>query len=913
MQSPFLNSQWVWCFSPAQQRNQVVSFEQTVDLAESGPLTLHLFADTRYRLFVNDEFVAYGPARFLNDFPEYDTFDLRPHFRDGVNRVRVEVNYYGSSSFQSDPGGKPGFIAAGGSSSGSISFVTPGKWMVTVHKAWRADSPHFSFAQNPIEICDRRLLQKELEDCDSRTAPKILMAKERVWGNLSPRSVPYSDYMRVLPVALEIFGELENNVPFGFQSVDLNWNQYKQKCRRIFSTWILSESDRGCVLECFWGDLYCNGEKLDLDISTCLGNHGHVQLNLRPGWNQIVGVFEVLSESWSYLVRLPETGNLVLKAIPDSNCEHRFCLSPVLEQFDCKGVPDVISNRVDLPEGWTLSSGDRFEVTPARLVAWDRVEKIIARDSSADLFAGKQEVVAFSAVWCFRFDKEYYGHPFVTIEAPGGTVMDIAYDDWQRDDGCVNLYGSNPFTDSVDRFILKGGCETVQVMNPRGGIFLQITLRSPCGQKSLLAVRSVRIARSTLLNNGLGACDTGSPIFNYAWDAASATIQASTDEAYTDCPWRERATYVGDTGVAFHLNHALHPDRSIARRTLLNLGRAILPCGQLPPCAPSWLNKPHEDFSLLWILWVRDFWVATGDTQFAHQCWPCVEKILAAEWNTDNTILWNADSLNLFIDWGASPADRRGQGNAAINILRVAALRASACLANVLLLASESNALIREAENVSREVMKLLWRGDQGRFVPNVHSEAVGLHANVWALYAGVGPADQIVQYLKVQLAKNLQRALKYGQGSGYIDLYFLFFLLPGLAEVGEFLWAENLIEEHYGFLRNLGHATLVESLPQAPNKQGSCCHTWSGAGAIYAHRYILGLRQLAPGNPDQFILQPMASERFSSIRGKLHHPLGIIDVCWRRRNDGVIEASVSSPPKVEVKPGPDIELADFI
>ncbi|MEM9741020.1 MAG: hypothetical protein AAF829_14290, partial [Pseudomonadota bacterium] len=199
----FSGSSFVWVDRPASLRNQFVSFSQTIPKPHDEPVWLHLFADTRFRLFVNGRFIAYGPARFVTRYPEYDSYRLDDYLRDGDNDVRVEVNYYGCSSFQSMPDGKPGFVAAG--TGQSYDFVTPGRWQACVHRAWGATSPHFSFAQNPIEICDTRVLERELRACEHET---LVPCKDVPWLELRPRSVPYPAYRFVRPRRLVAAGPL---------------------------------------------------------------------------------------------------------------------------------------------------------------------------------------------------------------------------------------------------------------------------------------------------------------------------------------------------------------------------------------------------------------------------------------------------------------------------------------------------------------------------------------------------------------------------------------------------------------------------------------------------------------------------------------------------------------------------------
>jgi alpha-L-rhamnosidase len=71
---------------------------------------LHLFAFTRYRLYVNGTYVGRGPCRYQNQRPEYDTRDISRHLQPGRNVVVVLAHRDG-------PTGRimqhaPGFVAA---------------------------------------------------------------------------------------------------------------------------------------------------------------------------------------------------------------------------------------------------------------------------------------------------------------------------------------------------------------------------------------------------------------------------------------------------------------------------------------------------------------------------------------------------------------------------------------------------------------------------------------------------------------------------------------------------------------------------------------------------------------------------------------------------------------------------------
>ena len=908
--SALSTSKYIWSKEPSPSRNAFVSFEKTCTLTDAPgtPIELHLFADTRFRLWVNGQFVAYGPGRFVTQHPEYDSYDLAPYLKAGANLIRVEVNYYGCSSYQTMPDGQPGFIAAGGSEDGSIDLATPGDWQARVHGAWDSEAPSFSFAQNPAEICDTRLLEAELADAGKLGSVRVLSAEETPWLSLEPRSAPYPDYAPYKPTEILAAGPLAPSTTYGFQTYLAGYQKGRDGQRwRSFAVWVQSPTEQSVTVGCHWTDLFLNGQAVETTDDTPLGNHGEAVLALSSGWNLVTGKVEILTESWAYLLRLPNGVGLSAHALPDTGCQDVFALSPVAtEPVELPGVP-TSAGEFSLPGGWTLSDGDLAPLTPARVTAWDTFDRSQATEARGfDQLAEICRFDAAAASWCFIFEREFYGQLILDVEAPEGSILDIAYDDWKRADGAVNLYGSNPFTDAADRFILKGGRQTIEVLNPRGGIYIQVTLRAADGKSGeSLCLHDLAVQRRTTINEDVVEGNFQSPDedFNYAWRAAVNTLQASTDESYSDCPWRERGAYIGDSLVTVALHAMVAKDLSVARRAFTNFGQAALPDGQLACCAPSWLRQPHEDFTYIWILGLRDLWAIDGDTKIVESNWKALQGIWSAPWESHESGLWNASDRRLFIDWGVDPNDREGVANATINLFRYGALQASATLADALGKRDEAARFTQEATEVRDAMLALLWDEKGGCFRPSLDGEGPALHANILALCFGVGPVDRLLAYLKPRLLKNFKQGIEVGQWSGHAELYFLYYVLPRLGELGEVELAEQLVAEHYGFLRELGFATLCECFCRAHRGVGSACHVWSAAGAIYAHRYVLGLRQAEAGCPDRFRLDPRVSSRFKEASGTMAHAKGTISVAWRKGDWGEIHARVEAPAGVEILP----------
>ena len=893
---PWLRARFVWAGGPAERRNQFVRFERRVAFGEPpSSFPLHLFADTRYRLRVNQAFVATGPGRFLTGHPEYDTHELAPYLRAGENLIEVEVNFFGASSFQSMPDGEPGFIAAGGADGQDL--ATPGAWTAFRLHAWRWDAPLFSFAQNPVEICDTRIsgggTPVPLQVCTGAAAP---------WGPLRPYSGSPIPFTPQRPRSRELAAPL--NRPerrLGFMAHAPARPHGQPKPWMAFATWIHAPRAQLLQVSAFWSDLTLNGEPLALDTKTPWGNHGYVHLPLRPGWNLLAGRLEILTEYWAYCLGIPRTAEVTLHAELDATCPHPLAVSPPGARADL--ILPQPGDRVP-PAGWKAHPGTASLLTPARMMGWDQPQLEAAGRPTPGPPGGASTLEAASATWCHAFAGEFLGHIVLDVEAPEGSLLDVAVDDWQRADGGAALYQSNAFTDAADRFILRGGRQRVELFHPRGGKLIQATLRAPEERGACaLTLHDVWVRSRQALGPDQTAFACEHRSLTWAWPVAMRTLLASIDEAYSDCPWRERGSYIGDSLVNLHLHTLANPDLRIADRVLRLFGEAQLSDGQLACCAPAWLRRPHEDFTLLWILALHDHWELTGRQTLVRELWPVVQRIWASpSWKRHPSGLWNGAGQHLFIDWGIQGAETKGEANAVLNVLRVAARRACATLARVLQNEEEAHLHQREAEATQQALFAHLWWPAEGRLRAHLDAPSPAVHANTLALAFAVGEPDQraaMLAYLEPRLRDNHAHGLRHGLNSGYLELFYLSFALPGLARHGRPDLAEQLIADHYGYLEQLGDDTLPESFVGANSGVGSRCHSWSGAAAIYAARYVLGLRPAGDGDHRHLIFDPVVQD-IRQARGRIAHPEGWIEVAWTREQ-GLFQVDLSAPPGVHI------------
>lgn len=84
-------SKWMWLEDAAYDVAHVVLFRRVFTLAEIRPCALRLSADSRYKLYVNGEFVEAGPCKGDDKVRFYDAIDIAPCLVKGNNAIAVEV------------------------------------------------------------------------------------------------------------------------------------------------------------------------------------------------------------------------------------------------------------------------------------------------------------------------------------------------------------------------------------------------------------------------------------------------------------------------------------------------------------------------------------------------------------------------------------------------------------------------------------------------------------------------------------------------------------------------------------------------------------------------------------------------------------------------------------------------------
>ena len=658
---------------------------------------------------------------------------------------------------------------------------------------------------------------------------------------------------RISPVRTVLAGSIKG----GFTRHGFNAGNAGQGERLPLFTHLFSPVEQEIELGVFWGPTYLNGKALQPSNCPLRGNRQNARAHLRAGWNFVYALPETLRACWTWLMELPDRPGLLLRALADADCAYAFGLGAPLRLPPGEPFPPAPASLDELPGApgaWKYTPLGVDSCSPARELAWDLPADVWQENSPyqpGQVLPPGHEAVTL----VLDYGQEYIGHLSVEFETENGTILDLGYDERLTEDKILAHYRCNPFVNAADRSRFAPGRQQFDTFHERGGRYVQLTFRGRPGRVRIHRVEVLsKIAECEVV--GDFRCDDA--LYDWIWRTGTRTVLACTNDGWTDCPWRERSMYVGDVLVAAAATRKLVGDWRMEQWAIRLWARAQLPDGQLLNMVPS-EHKPLCDYTLLWIILLRNNWAVTGDAALVREMWSAVRRIFDSPlWKTGAGGLWEVHPEGaIFVDWGVVPEERQGV-NGVLNAFRVRALECAAELAAAIGQFAEAKEYASQARTVRAALRDVLWDQQRGRFaacrIDGSLSEGPALHVNALALAYGLadgGAQDQVLSYLKNEIGTNAHCQ------PGHLELYFLIFLLEGLYRVEETALAEEVIRDHYRLLQEHGAWTFWETLMHGLGGKNSLCHAWSACPLIFFSERLLGVREEVPGDPSRMLLAP--------------------------------------------------------
>jgi hypothetical protein len=875
--------QFIWTDSAAAGRSRVALFRRTFSLkSEVQNAFLHLFADTRYRLMVNGITVGHGPGRFHITHPQYDSWDIAPYLLQGDNVIAVIVHSMGRGTFSSDAS-RGGLIAWGeiGDAENKISLATNASWKALECQAYAQDTARLSFALGPYELLDARLLPMgwETASFDDQNWHPAVPLTEPHWGKLKPRSIPLLDEREVLPEkVLNTFQTRHDenqkvcSLRYAYDGDEDLWPTPVSPSSLALLTFLHSPKQQRVKLGVSWGYVWLNGQQVKPQGRRDLAWRSDCEVTLEAGWNSWLVLDNTYGDAFEYVMQWPLGSELTLNVEQQLQSEPSFLVAGPWAQnvqslFEDLGgiaepsqLPEQLGKWSSIPAHWGHSSpfGER---------AWESVEPVHEKDAN---------------VYLFDFGTEVLGRPLLEFTAPAGTIVDLLYTE-QLQNGAAR-HGIQA-TRMGERYLAREGHQSWHVLHPRGTRYLEVVVR---GDQENFRLHKLSLARANYPVRDVGSFTCSDPLLNRIWQVGRDTLFACMEDAYLDCPWRERGMYTGDLLVQFYVNGATFGDYALMRRGIELLWETQSPESGLLSCAShGLLPGRHPDYSMIAVQCLWHYWARSGDIEFVRQCESGLRNLLDALQKAETP------GLNLFDFTGTEPYidlshfDREGI-NCAGNCFHYQAFVEGAKLLRVLGDENEALRYEKHAGEIFEAIQRAFWSKEQKLFLDRRLSDNSSTQpsalGNVLALLYGLELPSQkpFVLAFVLDSMKHNRRVPEPKQNSDFnITSYSSFYALGALLQNGKANETQDFMRDNWGRLLDAGAVTWWEYFLD----EWSLCHAWSASPTHYLSTQVLGVQYATPGQPDEIIIAPQPGD-LQWAEGTYPHPRGPIHVSWQKRGD---------------------------
>lgn len=404
------------------------------------------------------------------------------------------------------------------------------------------------------------------------------------------------------------------------------------------------------------------------------------------------------------------------------------------------------------------------------------------------------------------------------------------------------------------------------------------------------------------------------------WDISLRTLRRCMHETYVDCPYYEQLQYIMDTRSEILYTYAVSGDDRLARKSIREFARAQRPDGLLNCSYPNKCVNVIPGFSIYYILMVYDHMMYFSDPELVSEALPVIRRILQYfDRNTvrsgpfaglvDKTGGVNGEGERWsFIDWAQEWMDTTGMPPAGLrgpitmeSLLYIMGLQKAAELENY---AGEEALAARDlalAENVQRAVRRACM--DEEGFLTDgplaqttAEAEAQGgnfraaaqrsQHCQVFGILTGTLDPDEG--------RRNLLRSIT-EKGFARCSVAMCFYLFRALEQTDLYEYTDRYWNVWREMVRN--HCTTCV---EAEFYARSECHAW-GALALYElPSVVLGVRPAAPGYSKISVKPVPGYLRHAS--GKVHTPVGDIEVSWVKAEDGSTSVRIRCAEEIREK-----------
>jgi hypothetical protein len=500
------------------------------------------------------------------------------------------------------------------------------------------------------------------------------------------------------------------------------------------------------------------------------------------------------------------------------------------------------------------------------------------------------------------FGRETLANPEFRVRGAAGILMDIGYSECLWNNHVATLWQEAQLRQS-ERIILRQGLTCHRMHQPRGFRYMVVRLANPAKSAATVSLESVVAYEEIYPTQPRGSFTCSDELLNRIFSLSARTVNLCMEDAYTDCPWRERSQWVGDAQPETLFSYYCFGAYDLARKAVIEFTSGNTAEGWIPSVFPTSVpfNLPTWGMRVPVIAW--EYYLYSGDKEVLRSAHEGVKKQM--QWfsryeNKDGLVVGMSGWK--FVDWTCVDADLHTDG--AVQGWYLEALECSAKLA----LAAGDKAAVsdyrKRAARLRKSLARLYWSPERRAFrkyrpgspdaPPGAMPELLGQHENFLFALLGVGTSAQRSQALDAMRGATGRYLPNLGDyQSAYLENhkgnylgddcirlgtpFWSYYALLALMEAGRVREALEYIRLCWGLMLEFGATSCWEMW----DRHTSLCHGWSAAPAMVLPAYVLGVKPLTPGFRT-FEMRPRLGD-LEWAEGRVPTPTGTIHSAWHK------------------------------
>lgn len=476
------------------------------------------------------------------------------------------------------------------------------------------------------------------------------------------------------------------------------------------------------------------------------------------------------------------------------------------------------------------------------------------------------------------FGREIAGIPRIKVSTKGKGIIDLGYGEL-LEGGNVHPHRSG--VNYADRYIMKPGEQEWELFERRAFRYMQLDFRDITEP---VEVESVSVLFNTYPVEWKGEFECSDQRLNDIWRIGAYTVQLNMEDAYTDCPWRERTQWWGDARIEAMSNYYAFGDYKLMRQGIVQIGQSQNEEGRTACFYPGVFDQYIPSFCLIWVGSIWDYYTYSGDAGLVREMYPKVEKLIGyfEKFRDKNGLISNVPGW-MFIEW--TQTEYEGAVSA-LNCFYFESLVHASNMAKVAGDDAGAENYMDMAQALQEAINARLFDPARGVYPEYWSEEKQAFSPRTSQMVNGLAAAFDIAP--EARRKEILRHCMDPETGVFPAGSYFAYYYLLGLLHNGFYQESLDYMRKNWGVMLDWGATTFWENW----NTGASLCHGWASAPTTHLPSWILGVRPAEPGFRRALIAPNTADLEWA--RGTVPTPLGDIRAEWKKT--GAFEMTVFLP-----------------